>query len=142
MIQVMDKETTKNMLQTAFAELGAEMKKDSCGLFIVKYDSMEYFLDLDEKDGTFCILQTVMGLDRALTQKEFDTMLDVVRSFHNEYDGVWNGGVSYLHSPCYSIRESHGFSSKSLEKIVKDFFEAWSFACANACMLTDASIWE
>ena len=138
----MGKTTVRNKLMNAFAELGAEMEEDSCGLYIVNFDSMDYFLDLDEKEGGFCLLQTVMGLQGELSQSEFDIMLDVVRSFHKEYNGEWNGGLSYVYSPWYDINESNEFNSKSLERIIKDFFEAWSFACANACLLTDTSIWK
>lgn len=138
----MGKTTVRNKLLKAFAELGAEIKKDSCGLYIFKYNSMEYFLDFDEKEGTFCILQTVMGLQGELSQSEFETMLDVVRSFHKEYDGEWDERLSYVYSPWYDINDSNEFNSKSLEKIIKDFFEAWSFACANACLITDTSIWK
>ena len=81
----MGKTTVRNKLRKAFAELGAEMKKDSCGLYIVKYNSMEYFLDMDEKEGAFCILQTVMGLQWELSQSEFDRMLDVVRAYWHQY---------------------------------------------------------
>ena len=49
----MGKTTLRYKLKKAFPELGAEMKKDSCGLYIVKYSSMEYFLDMDEKEGAF-----------------------------------------------------------------------------------------
>ena len=138
----MGKTTVRNKLKKAFSELGAEMKKDSCGLYIVKYNSMDYFLDMDEKEGAFCILQTVMGLQGELSQSEFDIMLDVVRSFHKEYNGDWNDGLSYVYSPWYHINESNEFNSKSLERIIKDFFKAWSFACANACLITDTSIWK
>lgn len=34
----MGKTTVRNKLRKAFAELGAEFKKDSCGLYIVKYN--------------------------------------------------------------------------------------------------------
>ena len=68
----MGKTTVRYKLKKAFSELVAEMKKDSCGLYIVKYNSMEYFLDMDEKEGAFCILQTVMGLQGELSQSEFD----------------------------------------------------------------------
>ena len=81
----MGKTTVQNKLKKAFSELGAEMKKDSCGLYIVKYNSMEYFLDMDEKEGAFCILQTVMGLQWELSQSEFDRMLDVVRAYCHQY---------------------------------------------------------
>ena len=49
----MGKTTVRYKLKKAFSELEAEMKKDSCGLYIVKYNSMEYFLDMDEKEGAF-----------------------------------------------------------------------------------------
>lgn len=137
----MSKTTVEYILQTAFAELGAEMKKDSCGLYIVKYNSMEYFIEMDENDGTFCLFQTVMGINGELSQKEFGTVLDVVRHFHREYNGEWNEGLSYVHSLWYNAR-NHEFDSMKLERIINDFFEVWSCACANACMLTDASIWE
>ena len=68
----MGKTVVRNKLLKAFADLGADIKKDSCGLYIVHYDSMEYFVDFDEKEGAFCILQTVMGLDGELSQSEFD----------------------------------------------------------------------
>lgn len=58
----MGKITIRHKLLKTFIELGAEMKKDSCGLYIVKYNSIDYFLDLDEKEDSFCILKTVMGL--------------------------------------------------------------------------------
>lgn len=137
----MNKTTVKYILQTAFAELGAEMKKNSCGLYIVKYKSMEYFIEMDENDGTFFLFQTVIGINGELSQKEFGTVLDVVRHFHSEYNGEWNEGLPYVHSPWYNAK-NHEFDSKKLERIINDFFEVWSFACANACMLTDASIWE
>ena len=138
----MGKTVVRDKLLKAFADLGADIKKDSCGLYIVNYDSMEYFVDFDENEGAFCILQTVMGLDGELSQTEFDVMLAVVRNFHKEYNGEWNEGVSYVYSPWYYINESNEFNSKSLERIIKDFFEAWSFACANACLITDTSIWK
>lgn len=137
----MGKRTVKHSPQVALADLGAEMRKDSCGLYIVKYNSMEYFIEMDEKDGTFCLFQTVMGINGELSENEFGTVLDVVKHFHGEYNGEWNEGLSYVHSPWYNAR-SHEFDSKELERIINDFFEVWSFACANACMLTDASIWE
>lgn len=138
----MGRTTVRNNLLKASAELGAEMKKDACGLYIIQYDSMEYFLALDEKEGSFCILQTVMGLQGKLSQSEFDIMLDVVRSFHKEYNGEWNEGLSYVYSPWYIVRGTNEFNGKSLERIINDFFEAWSFACANACLITDTSIWK
>lgn len=103
---------------------------------------MEYFLDLDEKEGVFCFLQTAMGLQGELPQSEFDMMLGVVRSFHKEYNGEWNEGLPYVYSPWYNINVSNELNRKSLEKIIKDFFEAWLFACANACLITDNSIWK
>ena len=138
----MGKTVVRSKLLKAFADLEADIKKDSCGLYIVNYDSMEYFVDFDENEGAFCILQTVMGLDGELSQSEFDVMLDVVRNFHKEYNGEWNDGVSYVYSPWYYINKSNEFNSKSLERNIKDFFEAWSFACANACLITDTSIWK
>lgn len=137
----MGKRTVKHSLQVALADLGAEMRKDSCGLYIVKYNSMEYFIEMDENDGTFYLFQTVMGINGELSENEFGTVLDVVKHFHGEYNGEWNEGLSYVHSPWYNAR-SHEFDSKELGRIINDFFEVWSFACANACMLTDASIWE
>lgn len=137
----MGKRTVKHSLQVALADLGAEMRKDSCGLYIVKYNSMEYFIEMDENDGIFCLFHSVMGVNGELSENEFSTVLDVVKHFHGEYNGEWNEGLSYVHSPWYNAR-SHEFDSKELERIINDFFEVWSFACANACMLTDASIWE
>lgn len=52
----MGKTTVRNKLRKAFSELGAEMKKDSCVLYIVKRNSIDYFLEMDEKEGAFCIL--------------------------------------------------------------------------------------
>lgn len=138
----MGETTVQNQLKKAFSDLGAEMKKCSCSLYIVKYNSMEYFLDMDEKEGAFCIMQTVMGLQGELSQSEFEIMLDVVRSFHKEYNGEWNEELSYVYSPWYNINEANEFNSKSLERIIKDFFKVWSFACANACLITDAFIWK
>lgn len=50
-------------------------------------------------------------------------MLDVVRGFYKEYNGEWNEGVSYVYSPLYNVNKPHEFNSKSLEKIIKDFFK-------------------
>lgn len=138
----MSKTMVKDKLIKTFSELGTEMKMDHCGLYMVKYDSIDYFIELDEEEGVFCVLQIVMGLQGELLQSEFDLMLDVVRSFHKEYNGEWNNGLSYVYSPWYDIKEPNKFNSKSLERIIKDFFEAWSFAGANACLITDSSIWE
>lgn len=135
----MERKRITDTLQKAFAEIGAEMKKDSCGLFIVKHDSMEYFIELDEKDDVFCIMQIVMSLNGSLTKNEFDTILNVVKDFYKDYNGEWNGGQSYVYSPWYSIK---GVNGNILKKIIKDFFDVWSFACANACILTDASVWK
>ena len=134
----MAKKTVINALKAACAEIGAEMKKTSCDLFIVERDNIDYFFDVDEKNGRFCILQTVMGLNGKLTESDFNTMLDVVKNFHKDYDGEWNDGVSFISSKWYS-KEVDG---ESLKKIIDDFFTSWSFACANACLLTDTSIWK
>lgn len=136
----MGKITIRHKLLKIFIELGVEMKRDSCGLYIVKYDSIDYFLDLNGKEDSFCILKTVMGLQGDLSQVEFDMMLDVVRGFYKEYNGEWNEGVSYVYSPLYNVNKPHEFNSKNLEKIIKDFFQVWSFACANACLITALSI--
>lgn len=134
----MAKKTVINALKAACAEIGAEMKKTSCDLFIVERGNIDYFFDVDEKNGRFCILQTVMGLNGNLTESDFNTMLDVVKNFHKDYDGEWNDGVSFICSKWYN-KEVDG---ESLKKIIDDFFTAWSFACANACLLTDTSIWK
>lgn len=128
------------VLQSSFAELGGEMTKDPCGLFFVKCNSMEYFLYLDEKEYSFCILQTVIGQQGKLSKSQFDIMKGVLKEFHNEYDVEWNEGLTYVLSPNYCLRGIADFSSSVLNEIIQEFFDAWAFACANAYLVTDASM--
>ena len=131
----MGKIMLRKMLKEAFAEFGAEMRKNTDGVFVVKYNSIEYFLDLNYDDETFCIIQVVMGPNGKLSQREFKIMMSVVKEFHPECDGSWNGGYSYICSQWYGIKDEHGeCSSARLEKIFKDFFAIWTFACANASL--------
>ena len=46
----MAKKTVINALKAACAEIGAEMKKTSCDLFIVERDNIDYFFDVDWKN--------------------------------------------------------------------------------------------
>lgn len=128
-------------LQAAFAELGAVMEMDHCGLFLLKYDNMEYFIDVDEKEGGFCVSQIVMGINGKLSQSEFDTVMDVVKSYHPEYEGEWNEGLAYVLSPWYIVSRTR-FNGKAFKIILENFFEAWSFACTNAAIVTDETIWK
>lgn len=131
----MGKIKMRRMLKTAFAEFGAEMRRDRDGAFVVRYKSVEYLISLDETDEIFCLIQMVKGPNGLLSPSEFGTMMSVVKEFYPECDGNWNGGYSYIESKLYSIWDEHGeCSSARLEKIIKDFFETWTFACANASL--------
>lgn len=131
----MGKIIVRKMLKTAFAEFGAEMMKNTDGVFVVKYNSIEYFLDLNYDDETFSIIQVVMGSKGKLSQREFKIMMSVVKEFHPECNGSWNDGYSYIESKWHSIMDEHGeYNSARLENIFKDFFKTWTFACANASL--------
>ena len=132
--------TIIDKLKQAVSGLGAEIKIDPCGLVIVRYNDADYLFDPDEKKGGFFMVQTIMGLEGNLTQNEFEIMWDVVRTAHTDYRAEWSEGVAYLYSPWYDIHDSNELNGAELERIIKDFDDVWSFACANACLITDTSV--
>lgn len=116
------------------------MKEDT--LYSFEKEHVDYLMDISEDEETFTLINIIVGLKGELTKDQFDTSLDVVKHFHEDYDGDWNGGSSYFTSPSYCL---HGFKSvpkDQMEKIIEDFFEAYSFMCMNVCMVTDDTIWK
>ena len=123
------------MLMEAFAEFGAEMRRGTDDLFIVRYKSLDYYLDLDESAEAFCLIEVVVGMNGDLSERDYEVMMSVLKEFHPECDGDWNDGYPYICSQWYSINDEHGeYNSARLEKIFKDFFKIWTFACANASL--------
>lgn len=136
----MGRTTVRGKLKKAVAEIGGEMKRVSTGLYLVDYDKMDYFFEIDEKDGSFCIVQNILGLEKPLTKDQCETVIDVMANFHKDYGGEWNGEVSYVYSPWYCLKDVPELGGTELKKIIDDFFEAWSFASLNACILTDPTM--
>lgn len=98
---------------------------------------------IDEETETFSINEYVMGLKGKLTKEEFEMALDVTKHFHKEYDGEWNDGISYFYSPAYCLKGIRTIPQDQMDKIIEEFFEAYSFMAANACMVTDDTIpWQ
>lgn len=135
------KTKTYNKVAKALADLGIEGFMEIC-ICTIKKNNIDYMLYIDEDTETFSVMQYVSGLYGTLTKQEFDTALDVVKEFHKDYDGDWNDGTSYLSSPAYCLKGVKILPKEELEKILEDFFKAWSFMCANTCAITDDSIWD
>ena len=135
------KTKTYNKVAKALADLGIEGFMEIC-ICTIKKNNINYMLYIDEDTETFSVMQYVSGLYGTLTKQEFDTALDVVKEFHKDYDGDWNDGTSYLSSPAYCLKGVKTLPKEELEKILEDFFKAWSFMCANTCAITDDSIWD
>lgn len=134
---VMHKAQIQPILSVAFGEQGAELTQVSRHLYTAKVDSVDYFVEIDNERMAFRILQAVAGVNGLLSHGEFDLMLDVVKTFHKDYDGSWNGGHPYVCSPWHEANEARKIKSRRLKRTIDDFFEVWSFACANATALTD-----
>ncbi len=131
----MGKIIVRKMLKTAFAEFGAEMRRGTDGLFIIRYKLLDYYMDLDESAEAFCLIEVVEGLNGDLSENDYEVMMSVLKEFYPECDGDWNDGQPYICSQWYGIKDEHGeCSSARLEKIFKDFFAIWTFACANASL--------
>ena len=137
----MSKRKVMDILQAASAELGATISQSSDGCITIEYDVMEYFLDYDEETRSFCLSYFVSGLKGSLMEKEFNLVLDVVKDFYPNCSGDWNEGDSYVSSPWYRvIVDRKAINGELLGKIIEHFFEAWSFACVNACLITDETV--
>lgn len=133
------KTKTYKKVARVLAEMGCDLKKDGT-LYSFEKDHIDYLVDVDEEEETFCLIEMVMGLKGELTQGQFDTAMDVVKHFHKDYDGDWNDGKSYIASPSYCLKGFKGIPRDQMEEIIKDFFEVFSFMCANACLVTDNTI--
>lgn len=133
------KSKTYNKIARVLDKLGYKYKKEGA-ICSFETDTFEYLIYIDEETETFSINEYVMGLKGNLTKEEFEMALDVTKHFHNEYDGDWNEGISYFYSPAYSLKCIKTISQEQMNKIVEEFFEAYSFMSANACMVTDDTI--
>ena len=135
------KTKTYKKIAKVFDELGIRLVKEDT-LYSFEKEHVDYLMDISEDEETFTLINIIVGLKGELTKVQFDTSLDVVKHFHEDYDGDWNDGSSYFTSPSYCL---HGFKSVpkyQMEKIIEDFFEAYSFMCMNVCMVTDDTIWK
>ena len=136
----MSKRKVMDILQAAAAELGTEIKQDGNRRFLIRYEYVDYYIVTFRYK--FWIGQEVIGYNGNLTEEEFHTMLGVVKGYHPECYGFWNEVVSFVHTPSYHcITNGKAISGKALGEILSKFFEAWSFACINAFLLTDETIW-
>lgn len=133
------KTKTLKKIAKVLEEIGCELKNDGT-LYSFKKDYIDYLIDVDEEEETFCLIEMVVGLNGELTKQQFDVAMDVVKHFHKDYDGEWNDGKSYIVSPTYCLKGFKDIPKEQMEKIVKDFFEAFTFMCANACLVTDDTI--
>ena len=137
----MGKRKVMDILQAAAAEIGGEVKQECDDLIVITHDKIGYFLLIDEKDRTFCLYHAVKGLKGELTEKEFDFVLDIVKDFYPNCDGVWNEQCSYVTSPWYrTVVNRKTISGETLGKIVDKFMEIWSFALVNAGLITDETV--
>lgn len=133
------KTKTFKKIARVLAEMGIELKKDDT-LYSFEKDHVDYLVDVDEEEETFCLIEMVMGLKGELTKEQFDIAMDVVKHFHKDYDGDWNDGKSYIASPTYCLKGFKGIPKDQMEEIIKDFFDVFTFMCANACLVTDDTI--
>lgn len=133
------KAKTFKKIASVLAEIGCELKIDGA-LYSFQKDYIDYLVDVDEEDEIFCLIERVVGLKGELTKEQFDIAIDVIKHFHIDYDGDWNDGKSYITSPTYCLNRFKVIPKNQMEEIIKDFFEVFTFMCANACMLTDDTI--
>jgi len=133
---------TYNKIVRVLDKLGYKYKKEGA-ICSFETDTFEYLIFIDEETETFSINEYVMGLKGKLTKEEFEMALDVTKHFHKEYDGEWNDGISYFNSPAYCLKGIRTIPQDQMDKIIEEFFEAYSFMAANACMVTDDTIpWQ
>lgn len=132
---------TFNKVARALDALGYEVKREG-DLCSFEKDHVDHLIDVDEETETFSIVEFVMGLKGELTKEQFDTAMDVVKHFHNDYDGDWNEGKSYLSSPVYCLKDCDAMPTDQMEEIIQDFTEVFTFMCANACLVTDDSLFS
>ena len=136
------KSKTYNKIARVLDKLGYKYKKEGA-ICSFETNTFEYLIYIDEETETFSINEYVMGLKGNLTKEEFEMALDVTKHFHNEYDGDWNEGISYFYSPAYCLKGIRTIPQDQMDKIIEEFFEAYSFMAANACMVTDDTIpWQ
>ena len=136
------KAKTFKKIASVLAEIGCELKIDGT-LYSFQKDYIDYLVDVDEEEEIFCLIERVVGLKGELTKEQFDIAIDVIKHFHIDYDGDWNDGKSYITSPTYCLNRFKVIPKNQMEEIIKDFFEVFTFMCANACMLTDDTIsWQ
>lgn len=133
------KAITYDKIVKALDKLGYKYKKEG-SICSFETDTFEYLLFIDEETETFSINEYVMGLKGNLTKEEFDMALDVTKHFHKEYEGEWNDGISYLSSPPYCLKGIKSIPQNQMDEIIKNFFEAYTFMAANACLVTDDTI--
>lgn len=133
------KAKTFKKIASVLAEIGCELKIDGA-LYSFQKDYIDYLVDVDEEEEIFCLIERVVGLKGELTKEQFDIAIDVIKHFHIDYDGDWNDGKSYITSPTYCLNRFKVIPKNQMEEIIKDFFEVFTFMCANACMLTDDTI--
>ena len=133
---------TYNKIVRVLDKLGYKYKKEGATCSF-ETDTFEYLIFIDEETETLSIKEYVMGLKGKLTKEEFEMALDVTKHFHKEYDGEWNDGISYFYSPAYCLKGIRTIPQDQMDKIIEEFFEAYSFMAANACMVTDDTIpWQ
>lgn len=132
---------TFNKIAKALEALGYEVTREG-ELYTFVKDQTDFLIDVDEESESFTIVEYVMGPEGALTKEQFDTALDVVKSFHKDYYGDWNEGISYLSSPIFCLKGIPSIPKAKMEEIVKDFDEVFIFMCANACLVTDATMFS
>ena len=136
----MGKRKVMDILQAAAAELGTEIVQDECGRYVIRYEYVDYYIITIRYK--FWVCQVVQGYNGNLAEEEFNTMLDVVKGFYPECHGCWREELSFVCTPGYHcITDGKAISGEALGEILSRFFETWSFACANAFLLTDETIW-
>lgn len=133
------KAITYDKIVKVLDKLGYKYKKEG-SICSFETDTFEYLLFIDEETETFSINEYVMGLKGNLTKEEFDMALDVTKHFHKEYEGEWNDGISYFSSPPYCLKGIKSIPQNQMDEIIKNFFEAYTFMAANACLVTDDTI--
>ena len=107
------KTKTYKKIAKVFDELGISLVKEDT-LYTFEKEHVDYLMDISEDEETFTLINIIVGLKGELTKDQFDTSLDVVKHFHEDYDGDWNGGSSYFTSPSYCL---HGFKSVSKDQM-------------------------
>lgn len=129
------------LLKQAFEEMGITLKKQSVpDIYTFEYKHAKFQLYLEKGAKFFVFSQILIGLDGALSKAQFDTVMDVVVNFHKDYCGDWLEDISFFYSPKYVLDDS--VNATFLHNAITEFVEAWHFACANACIVTDTTIFD